>query len=85
MLYEYAVEPAAIVADWNTCRYLAEKFGFDRGRLLSLFPRKWFHMARDAAGHLPPMEKARVIEKLIELQRNASIRSGRAYDPLIGT
>jgi hypothetical protein len=81
MLYEYAVEPAAIAADWKTCVYIAEKFGFDRGRLLSLFPRKWLRLAIEAANDLAPTEKARVTEKVIQLQRNASIRSGRNYDP----
>lgn len=85
MLYEYAVEPAAIAADWKTCLYLAEKFGFDRGRLLSLFPKKWLPLAIEATTHLPVIEKARVIEKLTKLKRAASIRSGRSYDPAIGT
>lgn len=85
MLYEYAVEPAAIAADWKTCVYLAEKFGFDRGRLLSLFPKKWLPMAIESASHLPVMEKARVVEKLTKLKRESSIRSGRTYDHMIGT
>src|SRR5690349_16653093 len=84
MLYEYAVEPAAIAADWKTCVYLAEKFGFDRGRLLSLFPKKWLPLAIEAANHLPDIEKARVIEKLAKLKRDSSIRSGRNYDAAIG-
>jgi hypothetical protein len=85
MLYEYAVEPAAIAADWKTCVYLAEKFGFDRGRLLSLFPKKWLSVAIESASHLPAVEKLRVIEKLTKLKRDSSIRSGRTYDPNIGT
>lgn len=85
MLYEYAVEPAAISSDWKTCLYLSEKFGFDRGRLLSLFPKKWLPLAIEAANHLPDIEKARVIERLAKLKREASIRSGRNYDPAIGT
>ena len=85
MFYEYAVEPAAIATDWKTCVYLAEKFGFDRGRLLSLFPKKWLPLAIEAASPLPVIEKARVIEKLTKLKRDSSIRSGRSYDPAIGT
>ena len=42
MLQEYAVEPAAIGSDWQTFRYLIEKFGFDQGRLISQFPKHWF-------------------------------------------
>src|SRR5579863_8659087 len=85
MLYEYAVEPAAISADWKACVYLAEKFGFDRGRLLSLFPKKWLALAIEATSHLPDTEKKRVVEKLKELKDQSSVRSGRNYDPEIGT
>lgn len=85
MHYEYAVEPAAIAEDWKTCRYLAELFGFDRGRLLSQFPKIWLSMAIDAAAHLPPVEKQRVIEKLRRLREHASVRRGRAFDPTGGT
>jgi hypothetical protein len=85
MLYEYAIEPAAIAADWDTCRYLAEKFGFDRGRLLSLFPKNWLKRAIEASGHLPDVEKKKVEVKLTKLKRDASIRSGRNYDSTNGT
>jgi hypothetical protein len=85
MLYEYAVEPVAISSDWKTCLYLAEKFGFDRGRLLSLFPKRWLPFAIEAASHLPDVEKAGVVEKLTKLKRDCSIRSGRNYNPAIGT
>ena len=34
--------------------------------------------------HLPDTEKKRVVEKLIELKRDSSIRKGRACDPTIG-
>ena len=81
MLYEYAVEPRAIAADWQTCRYLSEKFGFDRGRLLALYPKKWLMLAIDAADELPDVEKKTVVEKLVRLKRDCSIRSSRKYDP----
>jgi hypothetical protein len=64
--------------------YLAEKFGFDRGRILSLYPKKWLPLAIDAADHLPPYEKKRVVEKLVASKRDSSIRKGRNYDPAIG-
>jgi hypothetical protein len=37
MFFEYAVEPHAIGSNWQNFRYLIEKFGFDRGRLISQF------------------------------------------------
>jgi hypothetical protein len=84
MLYEYAVEPQAIASSWETCRYLSEKFGFHRARLLSEYPSKWLPLAIEAARHLPDLEKKTVVEKLIQLKRDAGIRSGRAFDPSNG-
>jgi len=79
MLFEYAVEPKAIGADWQTCRYLMEKFGFDCGRLISLFPKGWFRMAYEASGHLKPIERKRVEEILGRSRTSKVIRSGRPY------
>ncbi|TLP45424.1 hypothetical protein FDK21_11720 [Cohaesibacter sp. CAU 1516] len=66
MLSEYAVEPAAIGADWNTFRYLIEKFGADKGRLISRFPNKWerkvIQAAKDAG--LSGVKLASVVERL---------------------
>jgi hypothetical protein len=84
MLYEYAVEPKAIASNWEACRYLSEKFGFHRARLLSEYPKKWLRLAIEAAAPLPDVEKKTVVEKLIQLKRNAGIHSGRGYDPAGG-
>lgn len=81
---EYAVEPAAISADWRTCKYISEKFGFDRGRLLSLFPKTWLALAVEAAEHLPDLERKRVTEALIRTKNYGSIKAGRPYDPGLG-
>ena len=49
MLYEYAVEPRAIVSDWSTFRFLLSQFGFDKGKLISQFPKQWFREVYSAA------------------------------------
>ena len=45
MILEYAVEPAAIGADWETFIVMIERFGVDKGRLISQWPyrkgEKW--------------------------------------------
>lgn len=79
MRFEYAVEPRAVGADWQTCRYLMEKFGFDRGRLISLFPKAWFRMAYDASAHLKPIERKRVEDILARSRTSKTIRSGRPF------
>ena len=82
MLFEYAVEPQAIGSSWHNFRYLIEKFGFDRGRLISRFPDKWekkvIQAAKDAG--VPDVRMASIIERL----KNSKARIvdfARSYDP----
>ena len=84
MLFEYAVEPQAIGSSWQNFRYLIEKFGFDRGRLISQFPKTWFREVYEAAADMKPTERARVEIALNRAKQSKVIRSGRTYDPLLG-
>src|SRR5260370_37058994 len=84
MLYEYAVEPRAIGSSWQTFRYVIEKFGFDRGRLISQFPKTWFRLVYEATDGLQPVEKKRVEEALNLAKRNKIVKLGRGYDPNSG-
>ncbi len=86
MLYEYAVEPKAIGASWENFRYLIEKFGFDRGRLISRFPKKWTQQVIESARQ-SGMKEVRfksLVEKLNEAKKHALIPSGRDYNPAAG-
>lgn len=81
MLFEYAVEPQAIGSSWQTFLYLIEKFGFDRGRLISRLPGKWEKKVIQAAKEagVPDIRMASIIERL----RNAKLAMvdlGRPYD-----
>lgn len=80
---EYAVEPAAIGADWNTFRFLIEKFGFDKGRLISRLPHKWekkvLAAAKDAG--ISDIKMASMIERLKNSKKIRVVDFGRAYDP----
>jgi hypothetical protein len=84
MLYEYAVEPKAIGSSWHNFRYLIEKFGFDRGRVISRFPRKWERdvIAAADAADLSDMKREKLVELLSRAKTTA--RSGRPYDPAAG-
>jgi hypothetical protein len=81
MLFEYAVEPQAIGSSWQTFLYLIEKFGFDRGRLISQLPGKWEKKVIQAAKQagVPDIRMASIVERL----RNAKlwvVDFGRPYD-----
>ena len=86
MLYEYAVEPKAIGASWENFRYLIEKFGFDRGRLISQFPGKWIQEVIEVAKQsgMRDVRYKSLIEKLQRAKREALIRSARKYDSETG-
>jgi hypothetical protein len=84
MLREYAVEPEAIGSSWQNFRYLIEKFGFDRGRLISQFPKSWLRMVYEASAGLKEVERKRLTEILNDAKRSKIIRSGRPYDPAAG-
>jgi hypothetical protein len=84
MLFEYAVEPRAIGSSWHNFRYLIEKFGFDRGRLISQFPKAWFRDVYAASATMKPVERKRIEESLTRARQSKVIRSGRAYDPALG-
>ena len=82
MLFEYAVEPQAIGSSWHNFRYLIEKFGFDRGRLISRLPGRWERKVIQAAKEagVPDIRMASIVERL----RNAKLAVadlGRPYEP----
>ncbi|MBK6704083.1 MAG: hypothetical protein IPG56_10260 [Caulobacteraceae bacterium] len=83
MLFEYAVEPRHRVG-WQNFRYLIEKFGFDRGRLISRFPKDWFREVYAASEALKPIERKRLEEILNQAKKTKVIRSGRPYDQTLG-
>lgn len=80
MLFEYAVEPQAIGSSWQNFRYLIEKFGFDRGRLISRFPGKWEKQVIRAAKEagVPDIRMASIIERLRSV-KSAVVDRGRPY------
>ena len=66
MLSEYAVEPTTIGADWSTFLYLIEKFGADKGRLISRLPSKWERRVIKAAtdAGVPSIKIHSIVERL---------------------
>ena len=84
MLFEYAVEPKAIGSSWQNFRYWIEKFGFDRGRLISEFPKTWLREVHTAAARMKDIERARVTESLALAKRSKLVRYRRPYVPTLG-
>lgn len=80
MLFEYAVEPQAIGSSWQNFLYLIEKFGFDRGRLISRLPGRWEKKVIQAAKEagVPEIKMASIVNRL--KNSNVVVDLGRCYE-----
>src|SRR5690606_5158278 len=81
MLSEYAVEPAAIGSDWRTFKDLIDRFGADKGRLISRLPAKWerkvIQAAREAG--VPDVRMTDIVERLRD-SKHKVVDFNRTYD-----
>lgn len=76
---KYAVDPVAFNSALEF-RYLLEKFGFDQGRFLAEYPKKWRKMLFDHIVTLPDVEQMR-IKRVLECRADRSmLRMGLPYD-----
>jgi hypothetical protein len=77
MLHEFAVEPEAIAKDWESFRYVTEKFGVEQGRVVSRFPKRWSKKVVAAANAVDQNLGKRITEKLAHERFVVSF--GRTY------
>lgn len=84
MLYEYAVDPEITRREVAELKHLFSLFGLDRGRYISLFPKKqWFSEAYKAAASQEPVAKKRIEELLVRAKASKAFASGRVPDPAL--
>jgi len=69
MLHEYALDPS-VLHNFDKVRYFLEKFGVHRGRIIARFPGKWERMVTQAANSCGEIERARIVECLINARVN---------------
>lgn len=81
MIYEYALEPA-LLSNWKDFRYFTEKFGVPKGRLISRFPKRWERMVLDSLSGCGEVEKARIVESLVRIQKQILSRHHEWNDRL---
>jgi hypothetical protein len=67
MLKEYAVQPE-LLSHWPVFRYLSDKFGYGRGRVIARYPKQWERMVYESLLNCKPVEKKRMEEALIRLK-----------------
>ena len=83
MIYEFAVDPACL-NDWQTFRYLIEKFGVSQGRLISAFPRKWLKLVYASCGEFTFRQKQILQSELNRVKKYGLCDSSRMYDGTLG-
>lgn len=63
MLHEYALEPS-LLSNWSDFRFFVSQFGFDHGRLIARFPKKWKKLVYESLSACKEIERARIEEAL---------------------
>ena len=86
MHYEYAVEPKALVSNWQNFRYTIEKFGYDRGRLISRVPEGWLRLVYDSVPrNFSDMKKKRLEVALQDAKVKKVANFSRQFDSNLET
>lgn len=83
MLSEYAVDPVAIGADWQIFKDLIDRFGADKGRLISRLPTKWEKKVIRAAkkAGVPDVRMSSIVERLRQSKHKVvDFHRAAAYD-----
>lgn len=78
----YAVDPEAIGQSWCKFKDLFDRFGTDKGRLISRFPKTWEKMVMTAAekAKVSKPDRDRIEVRLKMEKRYKVVRSGRGYE-----
>ena len=82
MIKEIAIDPNLFSRDPNFLISVIDELGFHKGRLLSLFPRKWKKKALEYIQKLPDgRRKSKIIDKILDKEGLISKKSGLDYNP----
>ena len=77
MLREFAVEPE-LFGQWSEFRYLHEKFGVPKARMIAEFPKKWRRMVYEAATDFTEIQR-KTLEDWMANKDSFLVPSGRKY------
>ena len=82
MIYEYALEPE-LVATWterHDFRYFKENFGFDQGRIVARYPKRWQRRVWEAFEGTDDFARKRLDELLRHLSERMVQRCDTVWD-----
>lgn len=80
MLQEYALEPS-LLSRWSDFRFFVGHFGYDRGRLIARYPRKWKKLVYDSLGNCGDIERAKIVEALCRIDDRLVPRPAESWRP----
>ena len=84
MLYEYAVDPS-VFESWSSYSYVMPDVSIEKGRFISQFPKDWKNRAKKIIEQnlkkkkIKPVEKKRLIEKLIQIDSKLFNLNNRSF------
>jgi hypothetical protein len=78
MIKEYALDPA-LLNSWERVRYYCEHFGWEKGRLISRFPKSWKKLVWECTQGTQPLERKR-IEVYMARMDTRLLEQSRAYN-----
>ena len=83
MIYEYALEPdlVATLTDRRDFRYFIDSFGFDRGRIVSRYPKSWQRRVWNAFESTDDFGRKRLDELLRHLSERMVQRHNTHWEP----
>lgn len=76
MIHEFAVDPA-LLCNFERFRYLAEKFGFEQGRLISRYPKRWAKIVYEGLDESVTDVQRKKIEVLLDKIKQEKLIKGR--------
>lgn len=77
MIREFAVQPE-LLGDWHEFRYLREKFGVDKARVIAEYPSKWRKLVHNSTDSFSEIQRLSLVEWLSN-KDSFLVPSGRDY------
>lgn len=78
LFHEYALDPR-LLNNWQDFRFFYEAFGWNTGRLICRYPRRWKRMVFDSLGECTALEQQRIVERMARMEEKMVIRQ-REWD-----
>lgn len=80
MLQEYALDPS-LLSRWSDFRFFVGHFGFDRGRLIVRYPKRWKRLVYESLTNCGDVERSKIVEALSFIDDRLVPRRSDTWNP----